>query len=293
MKGFGPVITTMATPFDEYNQLNMESLRRLLLHLIRHQSSAIVVTGTTGEAPTLSATERLRVWETAVDFAGPLVPVIAGVGTNNTRTTLHNIKLAEEAGVDGLLLVAPYYNQPTQEGLLAHFKQATSSTDLPILLYNAPARTGVGFEIDTLAELMEEKNIVGLVDSSQDLSFIREAKKIASANFSIYAGDDKHYLEALKAGANGVVSVAAHVVGKQMSQIFEQFSCGRLLEAEAIDASLRPVYEGLRQTTNPAPIKAVLNEAGFFAGGLRLPLVPLDRFEAADLYESIRRLLDE
>jgi len=293
MSGFGPVITAMATPFNEYNQLNMDSLRRLIIHLIRHNSSALLVTGTTGESPVLSATERLRIWETAVDFAGPLIPVIASVGTNNTRTTLHNIKLAEEAGVDALMLVTPYYNKPTQEGLIAHFKQAAGSTDLPILLYQVPDRTGVSFELETLAELMKEKNIVGLVDASDNPDFIARLKQIAPPHFSLYTGNDEHYLDTLKAGGNGVVSVASHVVGKQMDQIFELFEKGWLPETEALNTRLQPVYEALLKDSNPAPLKAILNRIDLPVGSLRLPLVPLDMFEADELYEQIRMLLDE
>ena len=293
MNGFGPVITAMATPFDEYNQVDMDSLRRLILHLIRGGGSALALTDATGEGPVLSAMERLRVWETAVDFAGPLVPVIAGVGTNNTRTTLHNIKLAEEVGVDGLLIVTPYYSKPTQGGLLAHYKQAAQSTDLPIFLYNVPSRTGISLEVGTIQELMAEKNIVGLVDASGDLSLIDAVKKIARPNFLVYAGEDRLYLDTLKAGGNGVFSSASHVVGKQMSKIFERFEAGFLVEAEAIDKRLSPIYESLSQDAGPAPLKAMLNKIGLGVGGVRLPLVPLDAFEAAELFEKISAFLDE
>lgn len=293
MSGFGPVIAAMATPFNEYNQLNMDGLRRLIIHLIRHNSSALLVTGTTGESPVLSATERLRVWETAVDFAGPLIPVIASVGTNSTRTTCHNIKLAEEAGVDALMVVTPYYNQPSQEGLIAHFKQVAQSTDLPILLYHVPERTGVSFQLDTLTVLMKEKNIVGLVDASGDAGFIAKLKAVAPPGFALYTGDDRLYLDTLKAGGNGAVSSAANVVGKQMDQIFEMFKKGLLPEAEAINKGLQPVYEVLHHSPTPAPLKAVLNRMGLPMGGLRLPLMPLDMFEADELYESICHLLDE
>ncbi|MCL1948516.1 MAG: 4-hydroxy-tetrahydrodipicolinate synthase [Turicibacter sp.] len=292
MSGFGPVITAMATPFDECNQLNMDSLRKLVIHLGRHGSSAILVTGTTGEAPVLSATEKLRVWETAVDFSEPGVSIIAGVGTNNTRTTLHSIKVAEEAGVQGLLIVTPYYNCPSQEGLLEHFRQAAQSTDLPILLYNIPSRTGVNLEYDTLSRLMEEKNIVGIKDAGGDVKRISKLKEIAQPGFSIYTGDDKMFLDTLKAGGDGVVSVASHVVGQQMARIYQNFQEGKLKEAEELDKALAPVYNLLGNTMNPAPIKGLLRQMGIAVGGLRLPLVPMEAEEAALLYHTLSHLLD-
>lgn len=290
---FGPVITTMATPFDQYNQVNMESLRKLILHLIRHESSAIVVTAAAGEAPVLSVTERLRIWETAVDFAGPVVSVIASVGTNSTRRTLNNIKLAEEVGMDGLVIVTPYYNLPTQKGLIAHFKQAAQSTDLPILIHNAPQRTGIGLELETIAELMEEKNIIGLVDCAPNLELLNHVKVIAPPRFSIYTGDERLYLENLKSGGCGVVGTASHVTGIQMAQIFELFKKGRLSEAQALDKRLHPVYDEISRNPEPASIKAILNSMGMEAGSLRLPLMALDPFEEKELFEKIKHLIDE
>ena len=153
MNSFGPVMTAMVTPFNENNQLNISSLRRLILHLLKHGSTSLVVTGTTGEAPTLTAIERLRVWETAIDFAGGTIPIIVGVGTNNTKTTIHNVKLAEEVGADAVLVVTPYYNKPNQLGLLTHFKAIAESTDLPIFLYNIPSLTVVSLSLETILEL--------------------------------------------------------------------------------------------------------------------------------------------
>jgi len=293
MNSFGPVITAMVTPFDEYNQLNVNSLRKLIIHLLKHGTSSLVVTGTTGEAPTLSATERLRVWEIAVDFAGGSVPVIAGVGTNNTKTTLHNIKLAEEVGVDGLLIVTPYYNKPNQKGLITHFRELALSTDLPILLYNVPARTGVSFEIETLSELVTEKNIVGIKDASGDLSFIKALKELVPPDFNIYTGDDLHYLDTLKLGGSGVISVASHLVGLQMNQISKLYHQGQIEEATALNDKLAPLYQAMFQTSNPIPVKAILNKLDLNVGPLRLPLVGLDQFEADELFGQIKHLIDD
>ena len=234
----------------------------------------------------------MRVWEAAVDFAGGSVPIIAGVGTNNTKTTIHNVKLAEEIGVDGLLVVTPYYNKPNQKGLLAHFKEVASATELPIIVYNIPGRTGVGFELETLAELMREKNIVGIKDSSGDLNLLTELKKIAPADFALYTGDDMNYLDVLRLGGAGVISVAAHVVGLQMLQIFELLSRGEVDQAIALNEKLRPVYQTMFHTTNPIPLKSILNKLGHNIGSLRSPLVELDTFETEELFEQIKHLID-
>lgn len=293
MNSFGPVITAMVTPFDEYNQLNISSLRKLIIHLLKHGSTSLVITGTTGEAPTLTAIERLRIWETAVDFAGGTVPIITGVGTNNTKTTIHNIKLAEEIGVDGVLVVTPYYNKPNQVGLITHFKEIANSTDLPILLYNIPARTGVSLTLETILELAEVKNIVGIKDASGDLSLLKALKEQAPSQFALYSGDDSNYLDTLKIGGAGVISVASHVAGLQMNQIYNLYQAGKVEEAEVLNEKLAPIYKGLFCTTNPIPIKAMLNQLGMNVGGLRLPLVEMDQFESLELFNELRGLFDE
>lgn len=293
MNSFGPVITAMVTPFDEYNQLNVGSLRKLIIHLLKHGSTSLVITGTTGEAPTLTAIERLRIWETAVDFAGGSVPIICGVGTNNTKTTIHNVKLAEEIGADAVLVVTPYYNKPNKIGLLTHFKEVANSTDLPIILYNIPSRTGVGLDLETILELSEMKNIIGIKDSSGDLTLLKQLKETLPANFLLYSGDDSNYLETLKLGGAGVISVASHVAGLQMNQIYQLFKDGKVEEAETLHHRLIPLYNGLFQTTNPIPIKAVLNQMGMEVGSLRLPLVELDQFESLSLFNQIKDLLDQ
>ncbi len=235
----------------------------------------------------------MRIWETAVDFAGGTVPIITGVGTNNTKTTIHNIKLAEEIGVDGVLVVTPYYNKPNQVGLITHFKEIANSTDLPILLYNIPSRTGVNLTLETILELAEVKNIVGIKDSSGDLSLLKALKEQVSSQFALYSGDDSNYLDTLKMGGAGVISVASHVAGLQMNQIYNLYKAGKVEEAEVLNEKLAPIYKGLFCTTNPIPIKAMLNQLGMDVGGLRLPLVEMDQFESLELFNDLRGLFDE
>lgn len=216
-----------------------------------------------------------------------------GVGTNNTKTTIHNVKLAEEVGADAVLVVTPYYNKPNQLGLLTHFKAIAESTDLPIFLYNIPSRTGVSLSLETILELAEIKNIVGIKDSSGDLKLLKALKEKAPEDFLLYSGDDSNYLNALKLGCDGVISVASHVAGLQMNKIYHLYKNGQKEEAEALNKNLDPLYHGLFTTTNPIPIKAMLNQLGMDVGGLRLPLVEMNQFESQALFEQISPLFDE
>ncbi len=293
MLKFGPLMTAMVTPYDEYNQISPDRIRKLVLHLLKHQSSSLVVTGTTGEAPALTALERLRVWETVVDFAGGLVPIVAGIGTNNTKTTVHNAKLAEEVGVDALLVVTPYYVKPTQEGLLAHFQAVSRATNLPIILYNVPSRTGVNLELETIVELAKLENIVGIKEAGGGIERLKALKATLPENFLIYTGEDALYLDALALGCEGAVSVASHVIGTQMNDVFDLMVENQLEAATELNTHLLPVYETLFVKTNPIVIKSVLNEMGICVGELRLPLVPLKPYESATVYEALKTIIDK
>ena len=291
MKNFGPVITEMVTPFDEYNQVDMTALRKLVLHLIASGSTSLALTCIAGEAPCLSITERIRIWETTVDFAGGTLPILAEIGTNCTKTTLANVKIAEEMGVDGLLVTVPFYNCPNQAGLLNHFKAVARSTSLPIMIQDAPERTGATLQLGTLAELLEEKNIVGLSRTGLDRESITKLKLLAPKSFCIYGREDGSYLDTLKWGADGIISAAPHIIGDKMLQTFELLQAGAVQEVEKLDARLQPVYQALAASPSPISIKALMNEAGLVAGDLRSPLMALDQFESRLLYESVRGLL--
>ena len=290
---FGPLITASVTPFDKYQQVDIKQFEKLLAHLLKSKSTAIVVTGTTGESPTLNAVERLRIWESAVDFVEGHVPIIAGVGTNNTKTTLHNAKLAEEAEVDAILVVVPYYNKPSQKGLLRHFKMIAENTDLPIILYNIPARCGTGLTIETIFELAKVPNIIGIKESSGDVEILEKLKLLLPDEFLLYSGDDALYLDTLKLGGAGVVSVASHLVGKKMMRIYDMLVAGWTPEAEALNERLTPFYQAIFSHPNPSPIKALLKHYGIDVGGVRLPLACLSPCEAEDLFEAVESLMDK
>jgi len=290
---FGPLITAVVTPFDEHYQVDVEQLAKLMEHLIDSGSTALVITGTSGEASTLNSIEKLTIWEGALDYVDEKIPIIVGVGTNNTKTTLHNIKLAEEVGVDALLIVAPYYNKPSQKGLLEHFRIVAESTKLPIILYNVPSRCGIELELATILELAKLPNIIGIKDSTGDTVLLSKLKERINENFLLYSGEDTLYLETLKLGGAGVISVASHLVGKSMKRIFELYSTGFTERAEYLDAKLAPFYNAIYAYPSPSPIKALLNEYGINVGGVRLPLVTLEAHEANALWENVKDLIDQ
>jgi len=290
---FGPLITAIVTPFDENNQVDVRQFERLIEHLIHTGSTALVVTGTTGEAPTLNSIEKLKIWEAALDYVDEKIPVIVGVGTNNTKTTLHNIKLAEEVGVDALLIVTPYYNKPSQKGLITHFTKVAESTDLPIILYNIPSRCGIELELKTILELAQLPNIIGIKDSTGNTELLNQLKKNLGEDFHLYSGDDAFYLETLKLGGAGVISVASHLIGKSMKRIFELYNTGFVERAECLDEKLAPFYKAIFTYPNPSPIKALLGKYGIDVGGVRLPLVSLDDDEIEMLWEKVEDLIDK
>jgi len=289
---FGPLITAVVTPFDDSNQVAISQLEKLLNHLLDQKSTSILVTSLVGEGQTLNSVEKLRMWESTVDFVGDQIPVIADVGTNNTKTTLHNVRLAEEADVTGLLATVPYYNKPTQQGLLSHFREVATSTELPILLYNDPKRCGASLELATIFELSQIENIVGVVDASGTLDLMKGINVMGLENFSVYSGNDCWYLGNLKLNGTGVVSAASHFVGKSMQAIFDLYRSGCTQEAEILNSRLLPLYQMASSDAGPATIKAVLNRYGFDVGGVRLPLVDLETDRVAMLWENLSSVID-
>ena len=290
---FGPLITAVVTPFDEYSQVDTKQLEKLLGHLINMGSTAFLVTGTTGEALTLNSIEKLKIWESALDYIGGRVPIIVGVGTNNTKTTVHNIMLAEEAGADALLIVTPYYNTPSQKGILKHFTLAAESTELPIIIHNNPVRCGIKLELKTILELAKLPNIIGIKDSTNNTELLSELKEKLTDDFLLYSGNDSSYLETLKLGGAGVVSVASHLVGKSMKRVFDLNHTGFSERAECLDAKLTPIYKAIYTYPNPTSVKALLNKYGITVGEVRLPLASLEEYEADALWEKVEDLVDK
>ncbi len=272
MINWGRLITAMVTPFDENLEVDYKAAVKLGKKLVEEGSTALVITGTTGEAPTLTFEERAALYrrmKLKVD-----VPIIAGVGTNSTKNTIENAKAAKEAGVDGLLVVTPYYNKPDQDSIYEHYKSVAESTDLPIMLYNVPGRTGCNILPDTLEKLSKIENIVALKEASGNIVQMSEMMRKVPDDFLIYTGDDVMLLPALSVGAYGVVSVCSHIVGPEMKELIDAFVGKDTQKAKELHLRLLKIYQTLFIVANPIPVKAALNMTGTNVGGLRLPLTP-------------------
>ncbi|CQR47643.1 4-hydroxy-tetrahydrodipicolinate synthase [Paraliobacillus sp. PM-2] len=276
---FGSLLTAMVTPFDESNGVDNQQVEKLVEHLIQHKTEGLIVAGTTGESPTLSKQEKIDLFEFTVKTVNGRIPIIAGTGSNNTQETIDLTKKAEKAGVDGILLVTPYYNKPNQAGLYEHFRSVAESTNLPVMLYNIPGRTMVHLSVETIVSLSKIDNIVSIKESSGNLDAISQIIEQTDENFTVYSGDDSLTLPLKSIGANGVVSVSSHVIGTEMKQMLECFDKGEVQEAANIHRKILPIMRGLFVAPSPAPVKFALRLQGIETGAVRLPLVPLSEIE--------------
>jgi 4-hydroxy-tetrahydrodipicolinate synthase len=270
MINWGRLMTAMVTPFDEELNVDYEAAVLLAKKLVEEGNTALVLTGTTGEAPTLTSEEKINMYK--IVKANVDVPIVAGVGTNSTKATIENAKSAKEAGVDGLLIVAPYYNKPDQDSLYCHFKEIAKEVDLPIMLYNVPGRTGCNILPETVEKLSKIENIVALKEAGGNIVQFSEIIRRVPKDFLVYSGDDSMVLPAMSVGAYGVVSVASHVVGPEMKEMIDAFVANDNERAKEIHLKLLNVFKNLFIIANPIPVKAALNMIGINVGGLRLPL---------------------
>jgi len=283
----GEVITAIVTPFAPDGSVDVEKFRELAAHLVEHGSDGLVVTGTTGESPTLSDDEKLELYAAAVDAVGERATIIAGTGTYDTRHSVHLTERAHELGVDGFLVVTPYYSKPPQRAIVRHFEEIAAATDKPIVAYNIPARVVIDIEPATIAQLAEIDNVVAVKQAHDDMA---EARFIAQeTRLDLYCGDDNITLDFLELGGVGVVSVIAHVWGDQMKQMIRRYRDGDVDGARALNEELRPAYDLLKVTTNPIAIKTALNMVGHDVGGFRLPMVDASEEEAAKIRACLER----
>ncbi|MDQ7828309.1 MAG: 4-hydroxy-tetrahydrodipicolinate synthase [Armatimonadota bacterium] len=290
MVDLGHVITAMATPFDREGRVDYARAAELARRLADRGSDGLVVAGTTGEAPTLTDEEKVTLVRTVREAVGPRVKVIAGTGTYDTAHSIHLTREAERAGADAVLLVNPYYNRPSQDGLYAHFKAVAEATHLPVVLYNIPGRTGVNCLPETVARLAEVPNIVALKEASGSLDQASEVRRRTPPDFLIYSGDDSLTLPMLAVGGTGVISVASHLVGQEIGQMIRAFLAGDVRTALALHLKLLPLFKVLFITTNPVPLKAALALSGFDVGRPRLPLVeatPREREQIAAVLQEL------
>lgn len=268
---FGRVVTAMITPMHGDGSVDYDGAARLATHLLDHGSDALVINGTTGESGTTSDDEKAQLVRAVVDAVAGRAPVLAGVGTNNTAHSVELSHDAAKAGADGLLVVTPYYSKPSQAGLRAHFESVADATDLPVMLYDIPARSGVPIETATLVALAAHPRIIAVKDAKNDV--VRTSWVQAECDLINYCGSDEYTLPMLSIGAVGVVSVASHVAGEQLSRMVKAFWSGDIATARELHLQLMPLFVGLFRTSNPTLPKAALTLLGLPAGKVRLPLV--------------------
>lgn len=288
MEKVGRLITAMATPFNQEGEINYEQAKRLALALLNSGSDGLVISGTTGESPTLTREEKLRLFSEVKSAAGNRGTVIAGTGSNSTSQSLELTREAEKTGVDACLLVVPYYNKPTQEGLYQHFKAIANGTSLPCILYNVPSRTVTSLSADTTIRLSQIDNIIGVKEASSNLGQIARIIDNTRNGFLVWSGNDSDTLPIMALGGYGLISVASHLVGNQLKEMINAMANGRTGQAAKIHHHLLPLIDALFVISNPVPVKYALNHIGFDVGKPRLPLTEPDEKTASLIRETLK-----
>jgi len=272
---FGDLLTAVITPFGHSMQVDYEEFRRLIKALVEQGSEGIVVAGTTGESPTLGTEEKLELFRVAVEEVGERARVIAGTCTYSTAESVELSKEAENIGVHGILGTVPYYSKPPQEGLYLHFRTIAEAVGIPLMLYNIPSRTGVNLEPETVSRLAGIPNITAIKEASGKSDQVSDIRRLTKEEFAIYSGDDNMTLTILALGGRGVVSVASHIVGREIRSMIDAYQRGDTQRAREIHLHLYPLFKALFVATNPIPLKAALSLLGWKSGNPRLPLCPL------------------
>lgn len=285
-KGCG---TAISTPFDE-NGVNLKEFEKLIEDQIQKNVDAIIVCGTTGESSTMTTEEKKQAIECAVKTANGRIPIIAGTGGNNTKQVIENSKLAESLGVDGLLIVTPYYNKCTQKGLVEHYKVIAQSVSLPIILYSVPSRTGVNIEPKTCLELSKIENIVAIKEASGNISQVAEIAQLCGDDLHIYSGNDDQILPILSLGGLGVISVLSNVKPEYTHNIVQNFFDGDIQKATKMQLDALPLIKALFSEVNPIPVKAALNIQGYNFGTPRLPLTPMTAEKMEVLKQALNKI---
>ena len=286
----GRLLTAMVTPFDDEGQVDYEQARRLARALLDSGSDGLVIGATTGEGPTLTNDEKLKLFAAVKEAVNGRAAVIAGTGTNNTAASIELSQETERIGVDGLLLTVPYYNRPTQDGLYRHFEAIARATRLPCILYNIPSRTGVNMTAETTLRLSRVPNIVGIKEASGDLAQIARIIDDAGDDFRLWSGDDALTLPILAVGGYGVIAVVSHLAGVQLHRIIDDYLAGRTADASSLHRRLLPLMQTLMTAAgNPTPVKYALNQVGFRVGAPRLPLVEPEGDAAERIMAEVRR----
>lgn len=280
-RDWGRLLTAMVTPFKADGSVDYDQTAQIANYLVNEQANdGIVISGTTGESPTLSESEKIEILKVVLDAVGTKCSVILGAGTYNTAESIHLTRAGESAGAHGIMLVNPYYSKPGQRGLEAHFRAIAAETSLPMMIYNIQPRSSINLETDTLMRLAEIPNVVAVKEASGNIAQVSEVCRQAPHGFRVYSGDDGLTLPMLSLGAYGLVSVVAHVVGRDLAEMINAFPSDPCT-SRALHHRLAPVFRGLFSAPNPTPVKYALSKAGFDCESVRLPLVPLNSAEKA------------
>ena len=290
MANLGKVLTAMVTPFKTDLSIDWKRVEEIADYLVKNGSDGLVVHGTTGESPTLSHEEEYELYKVVKKVVGGRCKIIAGTGSNSTETTIKSTKKAEEVGVDGVMVVVPYYNKPSQEGLYQHFKAVSDNSGLPIIIYNIPGRTGINMTPETTARIAGLKNLAGLKDAAGSLDQTSATRQLCPKEFTIWSGDDSLTLPMMSVGAVGIISVASHLVGKEIAQMVAAYHSGDVKKATEIHLRLMPLFKVLFITSNPSPVKYALELIGQPAGKTRLPLVEPTEAEKAQIKQVMKEL---
>ncbi|NLV87892.1 MAG: 4-hydroxy-tetrahydrodipicolinate synthase [Tissierellia bacterium] len=284
-KGAG---VALVTPFKD-GKFDKEAYERLIDFQIENKTQALIVLGTTGEASTISKVEKADIITTAVERANKRIPVIVGVGSNSTELAIENTKQAESLGADGLLLVTPYYNKCTNDGLIAHFTAVANSTKLPIILYNVPGRTGVNMPPEVNLSMSRVENVIGVKEASGNISQVLEIKRLVPKDYMIYSGNDDQVVPILASGGHGVISVASNIIPREMQDMCEAFMEGDVEKALNLQLEYKKLIDLLFSEVNPIPVKAALAEMKYIENELRLPLTPMGDKNKIKLIQEMKR----
>ena len=290
MSDFGKLLTAVITPFDSNGVLSTDTLWRLCRKLIHEKSDGLVLSGTTGESPNLTKEDRKIIYSTAKDSVGDKAKIIAGTGTYSTRESIEYTKMANDLGVDGIMIVTPYYSKPSQIGILQHFEQISKNTDLPIMAYNIPGRTSTLIEIDTLEKLVDDIGIHSIKDAVGDLNFSKTELEVLKDKVDIYSGNDGETIEFMKMGGKGVVSVASHVVGNEIFNLINHVLNDEIESAEQLQTQLLPFFDLLFEEPSPGPVKYLLTETWEDVGSPLMPITNVSDDLASKLLENFRKI---
>ena len=290
MSDFGKLLTAVITPFDSNGVLNTDTLWRICKKLVHEKSDGLVLSGTTGESPNLTKEDRRIIYSTAIDSVGDKAKIIAGTGTYSTKESIEYTKMANDLGVDGIMIVTPYYSKPSQFGILQHFEQISKNTDLPIMAYNIPGRTASLIEIETLEKLVDDIGIHSIKDAVGDLDFSKKEIEILNDKVDIYSGNDGETIEFMKMGGKGVVSVASHIVGNEIYDLINHILNGEFELAEHMQNQLLPLFDLLFEEPSPGPVKYLLTQTWEDVVSPLMPITDISSDLANKLLDNYQKI---